>query len=54
VEVAWSRVGRWGIKRRAPGPRRDPHKKWKDEAQLWVDRLVRAERNTDSPVLGNR
>jgi glycosyltransferase involved in cell wall biosynthesis len=54
VEVAWGRVGRWGIKRRAPGPRRDPHKKWKDEAQLWVDRLVRAERNIASPVLGNR
>jgi glycosyltransferase involved in cell wall biosynthesis len=54
VEVAWSRVGRWGIRRRAPGPRRDPHKKWKDEAQLWIDRLVRTERNTESPVLGNR
>jgi glycosyltransferase involved in cell wall biosynthesis len=55
VEVAWSRVDRWGIRRRrAPGPRRDPHKKWKDEAQLWIDRLVRSERHTDSPVPGNR
>jgi len=53
VEVAWSRAGRWGIRRRAFGPRRDPHKKWKDEAQLWIDHLVHTERNT-APLSGNR
>jgi len=47
VEVAWSRAGRLGIRRRTFGPRRDPHRKWKDEAQLWIDRLVRSAGNTD-------
>jgi len=47
VEMAWSRAGRLGIRRRRFGPRRDPHRKWKDDAQVWIDRLVRSARTTD-------
>lgn len=54
VEVAWSRAGRLGIRRRALGPRRDPHKSWKDEAQVWIDRLVRSAPNTAACIPGNR
>jgi glycosyltransferase involved in cell wall biosynthesis len=54
VEVAWSRAGRLGIRRRRFGPRRDPHRKWKDEAQLWIDRLVGSARNTDTRIPGNQ
>jgi hypothetical protein len=52
VEVAWSRAGQLGIRRRAPRAGHDPHKRWKQEAQVWVDRLVRGERNTDTTIAG--
>lgn len=40
-EVVRSRVDRFGVPRPAPPPRSDPHAAWKDEARLWIDRLVR-------------
>jgi glycosyltransferase involved in cell wall biosynthesis len=40
-DVVRSRLSRFGMPRRTDPPRRDPHKLWKEEARLWIDRLVR-------------
>ena len=39
-EVLRSRTDRVGIPHRTHPPRRDPHRLWKEEARLWIDRLV--------------
>jgi hypothetical protein len=38
-DVLRSRTYRFGIPRRSHSPRRDPHRLWKEEARLWIDRL---------------
>jgi glycosyltransferase involved in cell wall biosynthesis len=40
-DVLRSRMHRLGIPHRTGAPRSDPHKLWKEEARLWIDRLVR-------------
>jgi len=45
-DVFRSRLYRFGMPRRTSPPRRDPHKLWKEEARLWIDRLVREDGQT--------
>ena len=40
-DVLRSRMYRLGIPHRTRPPRHDPHRLWKEEARLWIDRLVR-------------
>ena len=40
-DVLKGRAARFGIPLRIRAPRRDPYAAWKEEARLWVDRLVR-------------
>ncbi len=54
VEVALSRARQFGIQRRPPRLRRDPYKEWKDEAQAWIDSLIRSARNVDAAIPAQR
>jgi glycosyltransferase involved in cell wall biosynthesis len=45
-DVLRSRTYRLGITHRSRPPRHDPHRLWKEEARLWIDRLVREDRQT--------
>jgi hypothetical protein len=40
-DVVSSRMDRFRIRRPRLRPTSDPHAAWKDEARLWIDRLVR-------------
>ena len=40
-DVFRSRASRFGASPRTRPPRRDPHRLWKEEARVWIDRLVR-------------
>jgi glycosyltransferase involved in cell wall biosynthesis len=51
ADVAWSRASQLGIRRPAPRAARDPHRKWREEAQVWVDRLLLGERNTHAATI---
>ena len=45
-DVLRSRTYRFGIPHRTRPPRHDPHRLWKEEARLWIDRLVREDGQT--------
>jgi len=45
-DVVRSRMHRFGIPHRTRPPRHDPHRLWKEEARLWIDRLVREDSRT--------
>jgi len=45
-DVLRSRMYRFGIPHRTRPPRRDPHMLWKEEARIWIDRLVREDRQS--------
>jgi hypothetical protein len=47
-ELLRIRASRFGIPSRTRPSRNDPYRAWKEEAQVWVDRLVRqADRTHD-------
>ncbi len=50
AEVVRSRADRFGFPRGIRPPRIDPHSAWKEEARLWVDRLVRENDRTWLPI----